>query len=597
MIFFTATYINPGVSAFPEKRFSGRPHSPHDNSLHRCRFLNVLRMVLTVVTAIDALKTNIFLLGSFQHFFFSSVPEMTIKIEPGISLDKLKKEAPEKADKESGSPGDARDELVTPEPTGEEGDAVILDGDAQEDDSLVKQADSTIEITRVSGGDEGGSKKEEKVGAKVIKEGSKGRAESKEETSGVVGELFTQLVGEVEKINEGVQKQGDAAGENSGEKEHKMAADAESDDRDEDIDLTISFATAITGAIEDAPKDMEDMEVELEPKSVANPKRSTHSPNSKNGEDRLGEPEKRSNGDGEDEDDESAPSKQSDDWLPEDALEEDIDGEDEYFETNGAAEEEDEVGGGEGGRGADDFGGYDPLKLAQMSESDLNELDFEMDDDGMEVTTEDHEIFDENSESIDGNEDVSNSSGGNRSNKKDELGEEEEDAGLSENVSTDYGMDFADSEGVSLDQEEDIGGMEAPLEEGLQPHGEAAEDTLDDSKEDGGNEEDAFEIDVPKTSSGNDRSYNGDENLNEDCDDDVEEGGEEEDCINDDHLQPVDNAEEDSAEADVLSEDLTSDHVEVGGEEEDGEESHLEGEGYQGEGEENTPGASCDNSA
>ena len=239
-----------------------------------------------------------------------------------------------------------------------------------------------------------------------------------------------------------------------------------------------------------------------------------------------------------------------------------------------------------------------------MSESDLNELDFEMDDDGMEVTTEDHEIFDENSESIDGNEDISNSSG-RRSNKKDELGEEEEDTGLSENVSTDYGMDFADSEGVSLDQEEDIGGMEAPLEEGLQPHGEAAEDTLDDSKEDVGNEEDAFE--VPKTSSGNDRSYNGDENLNEDCDDDVEEGGEgglveeeEEDCINDDHLQPVDNAEEDAAEADVLSEDLTSDHVEVGGEEEEehGEESHVEGEGgYHQEGEENTPGASCDNSA
>ena len=44
-------------------------------------------------------------------------------------------------------------------PTGEEGDAVILDGDAEEDDSLVKQADSTIEITRVSGGGEGGKLK------------------------------------------------------------------------------------------------------------------------------------------------------------------------------------------------------------------------------------------------------------------------------------------------------------------------------------------------------------------------------------------------------------------------------------------------------
>merc|ERR1719341_589101 len=218
---------------------------------------------------------------------------MTIKIEPGISLDKMKKEAPEKAlEKESESPVEGRDELVTPEPTGEEGDAVTLEGDAEEEgDGLVKQAESTIEISRVSGGDQGVStkteEKENRVGDKVIKEGS--RVESREETSGVVGELFTQLVGEVEKINEGVQNS--AVSQNSvEEKEHKMADDAENDDRDEDIDLTISFATAITGAIEDAPKDMEDMEVELEPKSVANPKRSTHSPNSKNGEeDGLGE--------------------------------------------------------------------------------------------------------------------------------------------------------------------------------------------------------------------------------------------------------------------------------------------------------------------
>ena len=529
------------------------------------------------------------------HFFIFSVPEMKIKIEPGISLDKMKKESSEKllGDKESEA-REGRDELVTPEPTGEEDDAVILDGDAEEEDNSVKQTKSTIQITRVSGGDKEESKTEEKQRKeKVVKEGSRGRAESREETSGLVGELFTQLVGEVEKINEGVERQeGDRETEANSQKEQKMADDAESDDRDEDIDLTISFATAITGAIEDAPKDMEDMEVELEPKSVADPKRS------KNVEDRLGEPQKRSNGDGEDEEDESAPSKQSDDWLPEDALEEDIDGEEEYFETNGAAEEEEEAGGGEGAR-ADDFGGYDPLKLAQMSESDLNELDFEMDDDGMEVTTEDHEIFDENSESIDGNEDISNSSG-NRSNKKDELEEEEDDAGLSENVSTDYGMDFADSEGVSLDQEEDVGGMEAPLEEGLQPQREAAEDTLDDSKEDAGNEEDAFDIDVPKTSGVNDRSYNGDENLNEDCDDDVEEGGdaglvdeEEEDCINDDHIQPT---EDDAAEADVLSEDLTSDHVEVGGEEEHVDDSQVEGQEVYHQ-EENAPGASCDNSA
>ena len=508
---------------------------------------------------------------------------MTIKIEPGISLDKtkIKKEAKEGEPEAS----EGRDELVTPEPTGEDGDAVVLDGD---DHQGRDNPTSTIEITKVSGADDRVKKSEEKKEQDKQKEFKSRSSESKEQTSGVVGELFTQLVGEVEKINEGVEKK---QPEDFVEKEGKTVEDA--DDRDEDIDLTISFATAITGTIEDAPKDMEDMEMELEPKSIGNRKTPTLSTNSKNRGDQLGEPEKRSNG--EDEEGESAPSKQSDDWLPEDALEEDIDGEEEYFNSNGTAEEEDVGSGDEGG---DDFGGYDPLKLAQMSESDLNELDFEMDDDGMEVTTEDHEIFDENSEGVDGNEDVSNSSG-NRSDKKENELEEEDDAGLSENVSTDYGMDFADSEGVSLDQEEDLGGLEAPLEEGLQAHGEAAEDTLDDSKEDAaGNEEDAFEIDLPKTTSGNDRSYNGEENLNEDCDDDVEEGGgdgglvEEEDCINDDHMQPMDNA-------DVLSEDLTSDHVDVGeGDEEQGEED--EGDGYHHhhqEGEENIPGTSCDNSA
>ena len=141
------------------------------------------------------------------HFFILSVPEMKIKIEPGISLDKMKKESSEKllGDKESEA-REGRDELVTPEPTGEEDDAVILDGDAEEEDNSVKQTKSTIQITRVSGGDKEESKTEERKGSEK-KEGSRGRAESREETSGLVGELFTQLVGEVEKINEGVERQ------------------------------------------------------------------------------------------------------------------------------------------------------------------------------------------------------------------------------------------------------------------------------------------------------------------------------------------------------------------------------------------------------
>merc|ERR550534_2854111 len=128
-----------------------------------------------------------------------------------------------------------------------------------------------MEITKVSGADDK-VKSDEKVQESKIRS-----SESKEQTSGVVGELFTQLVGEVEKINEGVEKN---QPEDSVEKEGKTGEDA--DDRDEDIDLTISFATAITGTIEDAPKDMEDMEMELEPKSIGNRKTPTLSTNFKN---------------------------------------------------------------------------------------------------------------------------------------------------------------------------------------------------------------------------------------------------------------------------------------------------------------------------
>ena len=137
---------------------------------------------------------------------------MTIKIEPGISLDKtkIKKEAKEGEPEAS----EGRDELVTPEPTGEDGDAVVLDGD---DDQERDNPTSTIEITKVSGADDRVKKEQDKE-----KESKSRSSESKEQTSGVVGELFTQLVGEVEKINEGVEKN---QPEDSVEKEGKMAVD------------------------------------------------------------------------------------------------------------------------------------------------------------------------------------------------------------------------------------------------------------------------------------------------------------------------------------------------------------------------------------
>ena len=166
------------------------------------------------------------------------------------------------------------------------------------------------------------------------------------------------------------------------------------------------------------------------------------------------------------------------------------------------------------------------------------------------MTTEDHEIYDGEGEEL--------------AAEADEKTKEDEEEGLSESVHTDYGLDF--SEGVSLDPEE---GEEE--EEG----NVAAEDTLDDSKEEeanAGNEEDAFD-DMAKADE--ERTYNGDENLNEDCDDDVDDA----ECINDDHLE---RGEDGGAEG-------------GGGEggQGGGDEHHAEDEGGQGD----EPGASCDNSA
>jgi hypothetical protein len=328
-----------------------------------------------------------------------------------------------------------------------------------------------------------------------------------EDTSGAVGELFSQLVGEVEKINEGVNRAEDK--------------EEDGDKVDKDGDTTKKTLSLPPGVSKETGQKM--------PESV-------------------GEPEK-ANGDSgdaasrrEEEDEEAAgPSKQSDDWVPEDAMEEDMEAEEEYFEEQNGTGDDGPIAAAEGDSANDDFGGYDPLKLAQMSENDLNDLDYEMDDD-MDVTTEDNEIFDEHAETADAgeeslpNDDECEKKGG------------ADGVVMSENVETDYGMDYTadEAEGVSLDQEED---QVAPLEEDLQPAtdgGEAAEDdTLDDSKEDRGND-DAFEMEdaapprAPAASGSNDRSCNGGENLNEDCSDDLEPGDaaggveEDRDCINDD---------------------------------------------------------------
>merc|ERR1712098_872173 len=104
----------------------------------------------------------------------------------------------------------------------------------------------------------------------------------------------------------------------------------------------------------------------------------------------------------------------------------------------------------------------------------------------------------------------------------------DEEGGLSENVHTDYDMDYAEEDAVN---------------------------------------DDAFDLEVPKNTV--DRSYNDDENLNEDCDDDMEPGDEhtgpgldDSDCINDDNLDSTKGEEDCGAAPGLLSEDLSSDNVE-----------------------------------
>jgi len=428
--------------------------------------------------------------------FTDAVPEMTIKIEPGLRA--MKKEAGEgkEGDKETET---ERDDLVTPEPTGEE--------------DTVTTVDSTVEITPM---------KEKRDG------------EESEEASGVVGELFSQLVGEVEKINEGVRTREDET-KNSDEREDRIGEEEVNEHVEKD--------------------DVESKEYK-----------------EKNGNAMDPESEKeKTNGDDTYISEDAGPSKQSDDWLPDDALEEDLDQE-EYYDTNGAGEGDVEGEGdvdgeeeveGEGDEGplvemddentnpegeTDDFGGYDPLKLAQMSADDLNELDFEMDDN---VDTEDHDIFDEHSVDAEGEEALED-----EENKDGEVDDEE--GGLSENVHTDYDMDYTEED------EEDHSNLDVDGE--VKNGEEDAEDTLDDSKEDTVND-DAFDLEVPKNTV--DRSYNDDENLNEDCDDDMEPGEEDtgprlddSDCINDDNLDSTKGEEDCGAAPGLLSEDLSSDNVE-----------------------------------
>jgi len=199
----------------------------------------------------------------------------------------------------------------------------------------------------------------------------------------------------------------------------------------------------------------------------------------------------------------------------------------------------------------DDFGGYDPLKLVQMTGGNLNELDFEMEDFDEDITMEDHDIMGDKEDHLDEDDDHD---------KDAELSEEIRDIDtkkVSQIDDQENDLDISDESGLSdsrdgmskdfhqnvdeyhentfnLDNDDDPPEKEA---ESMNPKSQSSEkfsknktddtveNTLDDSKED-----DNVPLDVKISSS---KSVNeissfrdhisSEVNLNEDCDDDLKD--------------------------------------------------------------------------
>ena len=204
----------------------------------------------------------------------------------------------------------------------------------------------------------------------------------------------------------------------------------------------------------------------------------------------------------------------------------------------------------------DDFGGYDPLKLVQMTGGELNNLDFEMEDFDEDITMEDHDIMEDKDDHTEDGVD----------HEKDDLSEEvrevstEEskcDGKESEVIDRENDLDISDESGLSdsrdgLNKDFDQGGDELNednynLDNDVDPpekdsktsnskskksdkfskskNGGTVENTLDDSKED-----DTVNLDASVSSEkvmGENSDFTdhlaGEENLNEDCDDDLKE--------------------------------------------------------------------------
>eukprot|EP00092_Neocalanus_flemingeri_P002307 GFUD01002464.1.p1 GENE.GFUD01002464.1~~GFUD01002464.1.p1 ORF type:complete len:950 (+),score=370.39 GFUD01002464.1:155-2851(+) len=205
----------------------------------------------------------------------------------------------------------------------------------------------------------------------------------------------------------------------------------------------------------------------------------------------------------------------------------------------------------------DDFGGYDPLKLVQMTGGELNDLDFEMEDFDEDITMEDHDIMedkdDHTEDGVDHEKDIDlteeirevSHEESKRDYKESEVIDRENDldisdeSGLSDsrdglNKDFDQGGDELNEDNYNLDNDVDPPEKDTKTPDSKSKktdnfskskNGGTVENTLDDSKED-----DTVTLDANVSSEnvmGDSNDFTdhlaGEENLNEDCDDDLKD--------------------------------------------------------------------------
>merc|ERR1719422_2461488 len=212
----------------------------------------------------------------------------------------------------------------------------------------------------------------------------------------------------------------------------------------------------------------------------------------------------------------------------------------------------------------DDFGGYDPLKLVQMTGGELNDLDFEMEDFDEDITMEDNDIMEDKDEhtedgvdhekDIDLNDETSTASEG-------VSGVSKSEGKVSQVVDRENDLDISDESGLSdsrdgLNKDFDHGGddineVNYNLDNDIDPpeknskasdskskksgkfikskNGGTVENTLDDSKED---DTGTLETNISSEKIISEENSDflghiaGEENLNEDCDDDLKDDAE-----------------------------------------------------------------------